>query len=1128
MKQLSQLAEEERQSTGNSIYWILEIGWPDETRSYSSRALQLGEHTYHAWLADAGALRLELARHFEQTTGVADRVTVALSNVADPDEGLEVLLERYDPEGLSCRIGALFQDRQKQATPEDIIWLQEFVIEEVVVGTLRVELRLVDLLSSKGQRRVGRRNPESPGSGSSQNRTGEIIPIIFGRVTDCPLMPYRVGAQTRLRKDLVVTDTVAYVESVAEFLPAGSVQIGEELISYVAVDQNEATLGTAESPLARQEPSYHRNSAVVREVPPGGFEFLVADHLCGAVRNVKADGAPVQPGQYSVAEEQLDGQTVQKLVFPMLPTKGEYASVGSVLAVTGETFEGCWATGAGNSAIGAFRAYDPNRLSTAATVSREAPVLEVEFRGDVSKGGSRYGDLVGARIGIVYFASRRWASENVIRLGARKGTQEKWGALVRPSSEEVASYAAEHTHRETIEQRLDDSRPLFAIQPMSDVIAFDCVEGERTLENGNAYWANAAAARDGNFSSSTQNFSGPDLVECRDPLRFRLKRQPNDDSAVRLTQVSFHLHMDSAGTASKDVEITLQLGDKYRGTTTAQVDSTARTYAYSVIVDDVTCADLVSEQTYFSVSVPNGTLVRVYEAWLELRYTLRLEGQTQALGQEKRGKIEKAEPLETIIPTPRYEQRLDVTDLVKSAGGWEFFDPSGESYPTIRVEFGSGFDTAKLYVLDVFWEVEYRETLGTQLAERVSAEVEGLTENGVLVENPADVISFMIRDERFLGLGDGAVDSETFTATRAKLAERGYGFARRISTARQIRELLVSAAHEARCRLISEQGTFKLIFGEKYLGPGQAVFEFDDAVRLNRVIEQSFMPTGMLINRLNVFFQTDYEESDAEGRMVYRRVRRMDDVASQHKQWGIREADFRTEWHATSNDEVILDLGAYILSQRSLKERLVGLEVPLVGIHLERSDVVTLTATRSGVIGKTGEIIGVERLALHRLGFLVALKPQGVICWAEDAQTFIQHVAGNSEKYFMILGKMVASLDWVGNLWIAGEVREKEMAERPMAQPIEFNQSANRLEFGIGSNGSYTACFALTAEGDLLTLGNVIENADLSGILVSECYEATTTRFSFSLDYTHALLAYLVDGQTLQVEGEIREQVSFS
>ena len=97
MKQLSQLAEEERQSTGNSIYWILEIDWPDETRSYSSRALQLGEHTYQAWLLDAGALRLELARHFEQTTGVVDRVSVVVSNVVDAGEGLAALLERYDP-----------------------------------------------------------------------------------------------------------------------------------------------------------------------------------------------------------------------------------------------------------------------------------------------------------------------------------------------------------------------------------------------------------------------------------------------------------------------------------------------------------------------------------------------------------------------------------------------------------------------------------------------------------------------------------------------------------------------------------------------------------------------------------------------------------------------------------------------------------------------------------------------------------------------------------------------------------------------------------------------------------------------------------------------------------------------
>jgi hypothetical protein len=1127
MKQLSQRAEQERESTGNSIYWILEIDWPDATRSYSSRQLQLGERTYQPWLLDVGAMRLELARHFEQNTGVADHVSVRLLKAADSGEGLGELLERYDAEGLGCRIGTLFQDRQHQATLDDIIWLQEFVIEEVVLGTLHVEFRLEDLSSSKGLRKVGRRNPEQDASGSSREYTGEILPIVFGRVADCPLVPLHVGARTRLRKDLVATDTVAHVESVAEFSPQGTLQIGDELISFVAVDADARTLGTPESPLVRLQPSYHRNSAVVRQVPAGGFEFLVADHPCAAVGDLKADGAPVEPDQYNAVVGELGGAVVQKVVFPVLPTKAEYASATTVLPVTGATFEGCWATGSGNSAMEAFRAYDPNRLSTAATVSREAPALEVEFRGDLSQGQSRYGELVGARLGIVYFASQRWHSNNVIRLGVRKGALEKWDTLVRASSEEVASYAAEHTHRETIEHRVSDSRVLFAMQPLSDIISFDSVEGERTLENGNAYWANAATAHDGDFSSFTQNFSGPDLEECREPLRFKVKRKPNDDAGVRLTQVSFQVHMDSAGTAAKDVEITVQLGDKYRGTTTVPVDSTPRTYAYSVAVQDVTCADMVSEQTHFSVCVPDGTLVRVYEAWVEVHYTLQLKGQTQALGQERLGRIEKAEPLETVIPTPRYEQRLDVTELTRAAGGWAFFAPSGETYPTIRVEFGSGFDTAKLYVLDVFWEIEYREKVGTRLVEQLSAEVEGLSENGVVVENPADVISLMIRDERFLGLGETAVDSETFGAARAKLAERGYSFARRISRSHEVRELLAGAAHEARSRLFSEQGKYKLVFSEKHLSANEAVFDFSDAVRLNAVIEQTFMPTRTLINRLNVFFQTDYQESDAQGRKVYRRVRRMDDVASQRKEWGIREADFRTEWHASSSDAVILDLGGYVLSQRSLKERLVGVELPLIGIHLERSDVVTLNAARAGLSEKVGEITGVGRLAPHRLEFVVALRPQGVRCWIKDSQTFIEHVAGNSEKYFVILGEKVASLDWVGNLWIAGEVREREMQERAMAQPIEFNQDVSRLEFGVGANGLYTACFALTQEGNLITLGNVLEYADMTGIQMNYCYEGTTTRFSFSLDYATALLAYLVEDQALRMAGEIREQVSF-
>lgn len=339
------------------------------------------------------------------------------------------------------------------------------------------------------------------------------------------------------------------------------------------------------------------------------------------------------------------------------------------------------------------------------------------------------------------------------------------------------------------------------------VVNLDEATGEENLGEGNFRWKDSHYAKDGHFGFYTASFSGPAILSNSTPLAFRLLRKPMLDAASTLTRVHFHVMMDSSGTPQKDVRLTMRLADRFNGFTLFRVDGQKREYVYEAPVLDVTFEHLVDHVTRFSIETPDGSALRVYEAWLEIVYRLQppeLEGKD--LFQSYREGI--LSSLQLSLPTPSMSFHMDITDMVSQKGGWKFFSGDADG-PMVYLEM-SGPDES-VYITDVALVLEYRSRVGAILEDRLFATVEGVHEKGILLENPADVIRCILVDKNFLGFAADDIDRESFESLKQRMQEYSLLYQRRFHPEIETGKALEAVLEGSGMRLIHEGGRFRLL-----------------------------------------------------------------------------------------------------------------------------------------------------------------------------------------------------------------------------------------------------------------------------------------------------------------------------
>lgn len=126
---------------------------------------------------------------------------------------------------------------------------------------------------------------------------GKPRPMVFGTVEDCPLLPVRLPAATRLAADANAGDGQLDVEDAAALADAGTVRVDGHVYTYDAKSaQGNTLLGVAVL-------GTHRQGTAC--VASGDTVFLAAGHACAAITDVRAEvpngTAPLAGGTVDLA-----------------------------------------------------------------------------------------------------------------------------------------------------------------------------------------------------------------------------------------------------------------------------------------------------------------------------------------------------------------------------------------------------------------------------------------------------------------------------------------------------------------------------------------------------------------------------------------------------------------------------------------------------------------------------------------------------------------------------------------------------------------------------------------------------------------------------------------------------------
>ncbi len=322
MKPLSSAAETRRYSAAQTAIWMLTLTdlapVTPETFRAANLAISFDDDDYPAMISATPEWEMKSWREFGPGGIVGSKARVRL---ADLNAGLSTWLGERNALGLSAELRLLQLESSGSFDVEDAVTMLKGIVVEVEREAAAITLTLHDPITVLESHRVARALNLIMTEGESSPLIGHILPIVIGRHEELELEELRPGIVGVLASDISSSATVIPLVSIADFPTSGVVQIGAEQISYSTVSTANQTLGTVASPATRGgSPTAHSEGDPVRLVPAGGFQWLVADHLCASVTNLEADGVPVSSSAWSLEVRALgdeDAHVVEMNAWPV-------------------------------------------------------------------------------------------------------------------------------------------------------------------------------------------------------------------------------------------------------------------------------------------------------------------------------------------------------------------------------------------------------------------------------------------------------------------------------------------------------------------------------------------------------------------------------------------------------------------------------------------------------------------------------------------------------------------------------------------------------------------------------------------------------------------------------------------
>lgn len=311
MRALSATGLARREAATQRLTWLLTLEAGGRSWRLATRDVNCGGWGFMPWLAGVESWREATREGVPRGGMVRSQATVKLLTVATADRMLLDALTLAAPFTVAATLRLAWLGETGMLNEADAaVMLKGYVSssQRGVAGGLTLEL--TDELEALMERPATRILTEAMMAGEPSPSLGGALPWVFGRVDEAELVPLRSGVTTRLAISVGTGATLLPIESAVGLPAQGVAQVGPNVLGFnLQFDSFTGHWALAVTSGAVTGERYE--GSLVRVRPADGFEWLVADHPCNSIDAIVAAGVAVPPTEWTVAERQLGGQTVQ-------------------------------------------------------------------------------------------------------------------------------------------------------------------------------------------------------------------------------------------------------------------------------------------------------------------------------------------------------------------------------------------------------------------------------------------------------------------------------------------------------------------------------------------------------------------------------------------------------------------------------------------------------------------------------------------------------------------------------------------------------------------------------------------------------------------------------------------------
>ena len=775
MKTLTTSADTARADMAREPVWIMQLDPAGEARKFSDRTVDVDGTTYLGYVQQWADLDGSLE-------GVNDlQLTLKADHFARfADECWD-----YEPVGKTVRFGLWYGGTETA----DIIWMYQGVIDAVLEHSPAGSTVRISQISKRWTKPLpAYRLKTDDLPDAHPDDVNKPLPIVYGAVERLPCLRGQVGGSTKLNGSILSTDTAMDVDDTTDFPSSGTLLIDDEQITYTGKTDTMFTGLTRGTGGTDAADHLHRRAVIELQAD---YIFLVADHACKLIDNVRVGG---QPSTVGVTIDKnnttlISGRTISIIKFDERPRSRQYEENTKFLEMFPD------AEGSGNDCDDYANVYDDPDTASYALLNESNTPLVIKQTTDMSDGDDEYGPIKTVLLCVEFYAEDPFDSDSATIEVV--GETDAFTLFNRqhgedPADEEavldrvhghITEITGEHVH--TITDPMH-SHGTGGGSPTD--VSFD------SLDHNSGSWTNPGNMYDADYD--TYAYKIPTYNQG--PFKVKISRSSVvSGSGTIVAEVRVRYQYPS--TTGNPLRATAYENGSIVGSWLVYREDTAIHEGTFNLSGITTHAQLDDISVEFEYDEPFGAdrVVRVYECWMRIYPSGDVDDSLTGINAE-------GTPGESIPPKTSVVNCFDISDVV--AQDWSWFENK-----EIKVIYSGTSDNITVKVLHAWFDVEFAP-FREEVSDEVTCDVEGIEDagdgTGALLTNPADIIEDFIINR--LGLTASEVDATTFAAAQSSLASAGAAFAFALIERRDALEILDDMAFQARSRLLIEDGKFYL------------------------------------------------------------------------------------------------------------------------------------------------------------------------------------------------------------------------------------------------------------------------------------------------------------------------------